>query len=96
MATEGFDNRFRTWPGFGLGLVHEHDGNKVVCGVFPGKSASVSGLLCDGIDSDSPALVCNEEVGLLDCVAAGEYCELDIVPKGRTGIHADCQRSVSR
>ena len=74
-----------------MGLVHEHDGHTLVCGIFPGQSASVSGLLCDSADSYSSAIVSDEEMGLLDCVAVCEYRQLDIVFEGWSGVHADSQ-----
>ena len=76
-------------------MVHEHDGNKVVCGLVPGKSASISGLLRDSAYPDCPAVVSDEEMGLLDSMAFCECGKPDPLSEGGTGIHADCKQPVS-
>ena len=78
-----------------MGLVHEYDGYSLVCGIFPGQSASVSGLLCDCVDFDCAAALGNEEMGLLDCMAVCEYSKLDPILEGWFGVYADRQLLVS-
>lgn len=75
-------------PRIALGLVHEHDGHEMVCGIFPGKSASVSGLLRDGAHPHSADFVGAEEVGLLDCMAFCECGEPDALSQGWPCVHA--------
>ena len=77
-----------------VGLVHEHDGHEVVCGIFPCKSSPISRLLCDSPDTHSTDFVCIEEVGLLDRMAVCEHSQPDPLPEGRPGVHADRQLSV--
>ena len=55
-----------------VGMADEHDGYKVVCGSLPCESTAISGLLCDSPYIDGADFVSTEEMGLLDCVAAGE------------------------
>ena len=77
-----------------VGLAYESDGHKVVCGILPGKSASLPGLLCDSSYIDSTDLVCIEEVGLLDSMAFCEYRQPDTLPEGWSGVYADCKLPV--
>ena len=91
-----FNSGFGSCTCIGVGLVDEHDGYEVVCGILPGESASISGLLCDRADPHSTDFVGVEEMGLLDCMAVCEYCKSDALSEGRTGVHADCQLPVSR
>ena len=94
MAAERTGGRVCTRSGSCVGMVYEHDGNQVVCGIFPCQSASVSGLLCDSADSDCTIAVSNEEVGLLDSMAFCKCGQPDIVSESRTGVHADCKLPV--
>ena len=78
-----------------MGMVDVDDGYAMVCGIFPGKSASVSGLLRDSVDPYRADFVGTQEMGLLDSMAVCEYRQSDAVPEGRTGVYADCQLPVS-
>ena len=79
-----------------VGLANEPDGNALVCGIFSSKSASISGLLCDSSDLDCPAFVCDEEMGLLDCMAICEYRKLDLILEGWLDVYADSQLPLPR
>ena len=94
MEAEGFCGGFGSNARSGLGLVDEHDGYALVCGIFPSESASVSGLLRDGADFDGPNIVGSKEMGLLGGLAVCEHCKLDFISEGRVGVHADCQHSL--
>ena len=95
MAAEGFGRGFGTYARPCVGMVDEHDGHTLVCGIFPGQSASVSGLLCDSADSYSSAIVSDEEMGLLDCMAVCEYSQSDTVFEGWAGLYADSELFIS-
>ena len=77
-----------------VGMAYEHDGYEVVCGIFPGKSSSLPGLLRDSPDIDGTDSVRAEEVGLLDSMAFRERGQPDSLPEGRTGLHAGSQLPV--
>ena len=94
MASEVAGGGFGPCLGASLGMADEHDGYKVVCGIFPGQSSSISGLLRDSADSDGADFVRIEEMGLLDCLAAGQCGEPDIISEGGPGVHADSELPV--
>ena len=94
MASEGNDCRSGACAGSCVGMADEHDGYKMVRGVFPCQSSAVSGLLRDSSYTHCPDIVGIEEMGLLDCMALCEYSESDALSEGRTGLHADSQLPV--
>ena len=69
LEAEGTGDGIGTDTSPAVGMAYEHDGHKMVCGIFPGKPAAISGLLRDSTDSYSSDTVCPEEVGLLDSMA---------------------------
>ena len=67
---------------------------QLVPGRVPVRSDTVSGCLCDSVDTRGAVPFRSQEMGLLDSMAAGE-CDTDGSPHiGRACVHADSFRPV--